>query len=524
VTLIESPDIPVVGVGEATTNLMPPFLHATLGIDPARFFAAVRPTFKLGIRFEWGRPAPHSFTYPFGDADPIEAFHFDGHLGEQSWLSMLMERGAAPLVRGPTGDVLSFLPRVKFAYHLDNVPLVQFLKSEAEAHDRISRVDATIEEVETGPEGVRTLIADDGRRLSFDLYVDATGFRSLLVGDALGSPFRSYADRLLCDRAVVASVPAVEIDPYTTAETFSAGWCWRIPVRGEDHRGYVYSSQHLDDDRAIDELRAREPSMGPPRVISFRSGRHVQFWDRNVVAIGNAYGFVEPLESTALHMAIVQIAYLLAGLHAGGGTEWKAHANAAVGGHWDYLASFLALHYRYNHRLDTPFWRDARAAAEIGSLEHVERRYQEEGPFMGAEGLPPAARDPAFGFSGLMMVLLGQEVPPGPITPVIDRAQWEDRRAGQRRLAEWSLPQREALAVLDQRPDLLAGLAGRRSWVMDEAEQMRVRLRHGGKGKVHLVVRPRERGRALRMSSSGAAGDNLLRALRPARGGQTRRR
>src|SRR5262249_11227469 len=148
-----------------------------------------------------------------------------------------------------------------------------------------------------------------------DLYVDASGFRSLLLEKFLGSPFESYASSLFCDRAIVAAVPQTRaIHPYTTAETMAAGWCWRIPVGGEDHRGYVHASAFLDEDAAVAEMARANPGMGEVRVVRFRSGRHRDLWLKNVVAVGNAYGFVEPLESTALHMVIVEVGYLLQGI------------------------------------------------------------------------------------------------------------------------------------------------------------------------------------------------------------------
>lgn len=509
VTVVESSAVPILGVGEATTTLMPPFLHAELGLDIVELFRAVKPTFKLGIKFAWGEPGDSFFTYPFGEADPLAAFAFDGHLRSQSLASRLIAADRSPILRGPDDQHISLLPRLKFAYHLDNAPFVAFLAAAARERG-IEHVDMTIDEVVQDEAGVAALRARDGRELRFDLYVDASGFRSLLLEQRLGSPFHSYASSLFCDRAIVATVPQRgPIEPYTTAETMDAGWCWRIPVEGEDHRGYVHASADLDEDQAIAEMRAKNPDMGEPWVVRFRSGRHEDFWHKNTVAIGNAYGFVEPLESTALHMVIVEIAYLLAGLEAladpDGDRDFPRFASDAVGGHWDYLRWFLAIHYRYNRRLDTPFWRRARAEVDVSGLEHLVDRYRREGPWLAAEGLPYAVGDPAFGYSGLMMMLLGQNVEAPAPRPAISRSEWERRAAEQRKVLRWALPQREALALLRATPELLAQFAASpSSWCRGEAERVRVAARgrqsaHPGPAShrappPHARVRPRPGG------------------------------
>jgi tryptophan halogenase len=426
VTVVESRDIPIIGVGEATTTLMPPFLHAQLGLDPVALFAAVKPTFKLGIRFEWGA---RDFNYPFGDTDPETALARDGDLRHQSLTSMLMDADRVEP---------SLLPSLKFAYHLDNAPFVAFLKSKATG---ISHQELTISHVQRSERGIEHLRATDGRELRYDLYVDASGFGALLAD----SPFLSYSSSLFCDRAVVANVPQGDrIRPYTTAETMPSGWCWRIPVMGEDHRGYVHSSAFVDEETAIAEMRARNPDMSEPRIVHFKSGRRRDFWSRNCVAIGNAYGFVEPLESTALHMVIVEIAYLIAGLEDPSLIDF---ANQSVGAHWDFLRWFLAVHYKFNSRLDTPFWRAARADTDVSGIDL-------DGDLLHG--------DPAFGKSGLRLLMLGQGgVAPRPQA----RADWDARVARDRQIVERAPSQRQALAALDPR-SLLSG------WVGGQAERV----------------------------------------------------
>ncbi len=478
VTVVESSAVPVIGVGEATTTLMPPFLHQELGLDIVDLFRSVRPTFKLGIKFLWGPPDVDNFTYPFGDAWPIESFAYERDLRPQSLLSMFIGDGRGPVVRAPDGSPFSLLRSLKFAYHLDNEPFVAYLASAAR-HRGIERVEATLEAVERAPDGqgVAGLRASDGRELHFDFYVDATGFRSLLMEGALRSPFLSYASSLLCDRAIVAAIPRAEaIEPCTTAETMDAGWCWRIPMMDEEHLGYVHASAFLDEDAAAAAMRAKNPGMGDPWVVRFRSGRHRDFWVGNTVAVGNAYGFVEPLESTALHMVIIELAYLVEGLEAlrlgRGDSSGPSGASRSVGAHWDYLRWFLAVHYKYNRRLDTPFWRGARADVDVSGAAEMLERFRLEGPWLTSQGSRFAVSDPTFGYAGLMMLLLGQRAAGHEhARPSIERGAWDAMLLRHRGLAARALPHREALDVLHANPAMLVDFAtSASSWCRSERQ------------------------------------------------------
>jgi tryptophan halogenase len=459
---------------------MPAFLHHTLGLDILTLHEQVHPTFKLGIRFEWGPRERAPFVYPFGDADPVDAMVFDGTLRTQSLTSMLMTDGLAPVVRGPTGEVLSLLPSVKFAYHRDNAPFVRFLASAAEARG-IAHIDAKIQAVvpRGDGQGLSRLRTTDGRELEFDLFIDATGFRSLLLEQSLGSPFQSYASSLFCDRAIVATVPqGGEIEPYTTAETMDAGWCWRIPVVGEDHRGYVHSSAFLDEDGAIAEMRRKNPRMSDPWTVRFRSGRHRDFWIGNVVAVGNAYGFVEPLESTALHMVIVEIEYLLDGLEsvmrAADVERVAMSASEAVGAHWDYLRWFLAVHYKFNRRVDSPFWQAARNSVDITGVDAILDEFRTRGPSAAPYGQHVKIADPVFWFSGLLNILLGQgvELPLERRTTYAEGA-WRERVAKNASVAKRALKQGEALQVLRAHPEMLERFVDSpNSWCRSDAERV----------------------------------------------------
>jgi tryptophan halogenase len=454
--------VPIIGVGEATTPLMPQFLHADLGLDVHELFREVRPTLKLGIRFVWGPPDGGGFNYPFGPLRTLEAAVYDGHVRDCSLRSMMMSADRVPVLEEDEGRPVSLLD-TEVAYHLDNAPFVRFLAEEARRAG-VEHVDARIADVEVDAGGreVRALVADDGRRFAFDLYADCSGFRSLLLEKALGSAFVPFAGSLPTDRAWVATVPnAGAVRPYTLAETYDAGWCWSTPQAHEDHRGYVFCSAFASPGEALAEMRAKNPGMGEPRLVEFRAGRHAHFWRGNVVALGNAYGFVEPLESTALHMLIRQIGLLLEAFplrRVGGGTAGLL--NRKVNGAWDYLRWFLALHYKFNTRLDTPFWHSCRDV-DVASHGELLEAFAERGPL----SYDRAARlhfdypDPLWGPEGVDAILLGQGVPSRLPRPLVDRAAWESWKSRCRSVLRRALPQGRALELAAGRPWLLETLA-----------------------------------------------------------------
>ncbi|HEX2222722.1 MAG TPA: tryptophan 7-halogenase [Thermoanaerobaculia bacterium] len=458
VSLIESSDVPIIGVGEATTPLMPQFLHVDLGLDPHRLFREVRPTLKLGIRFLWGAPETGDFHYPFGPVHALEPVVYGGDLKECSLQSLMMAAGTVPLYSNGAGWTNRL--GTAAAYHLDNERFVAYLQSRA-ALAGVQRIEATVAGVEKSDDGeeVRALVTADGRRLSFDLYLDCSGFRSLLLEEGLASPWIGFEGSLWTDRAVVAPVPhGGNIQPYTTAETLSCGWCWNTPQEEVDHRGYVFASAFQTPEEAEAEMRRANPGMGPARLVRFRAGRHAHFWKGNVVALGNAYGFVEPLESTALHMLIRQIGLLVRSFPVRRGERGlQALLNRQVGSWWDYLRWFLAIHYRFNRRVDSPFWRACRSDVDVSSHAELLAAFQERGPL----SYDPASQsafdypDPLWGPEGIDALLLGQGVPSRLPRPALDRATWDERRRLARETAAGAVRHGAALELLRERPELL---------------------------------------------------------------------
>jgi len=478
VTVIASRRIPVIGVGEATTPLLPALLHGTLGIDMADFFQQVRPTWKLGIRFLWGKPAPYSFNYPFAAGRLGDSLTYEENLNSYCLASLLMEQDRSNLL--PLGPKeMSFLPG-PFAYHLDNERFVTFLENEAkQAGVRFLDRRVVAADLAPKPEGnaepnVEALVTEEGEHLPFDFFLDCSGFRSFLLGETLETPFLSYASSLPTDSALTFNHPhGGHLKPYTTATTLERGWCWSVPQEESDHRGYVFSSAHGAPEEAEEELRRLYPSMGTPRLLRFRCGRHADFWRGNVAALGNAYGFVEPLESTALHMVAATLATLVR--HFPGRTEpesrdetrHRALVNASVGEQWDRLRDFLALHYKLNRRLETPFWKECRETVDLAGAAATLDLFRERGPLSGRPH--PATYESLWGDFGRDVLLLGQGAEGPRPRPELSPERWRDLLRRGKALAERALPQTEAHQVLLQEPELLRRLQRQAPWLQDSA-------------------------------------------------------
>jgi tryptophan 7-halogenase len=466
VTLVESTKIPIIGVGEATVPEMLRFLHQYLGIEPAEFYASVMPTWKLGIKFEWG-PDPAGFMAPFDwgshSIGALGALGVNGSINGFSLGSLLMMADRTA-VFDVAGRPVSLMPYLPFAYHLDNARFVRYL-TELAGRRGVRHVDATIAKIVLrGDDWVDHLRTADGRDLRYDFYVDCTGFRSRLLGDALHVPFQSYAGSLFTDSAVTGNHPhGGHLKPYTTATTMGAGWCWTIPVPESDHLGYVYSSAAIPDDEAGTELSGRFPGIADLKQVRFRSGRHKEAWRGNVMAVGNSYAFVEPLESSGLLMITGTLQLLVSSLPA----TWsrptaRAVVNRFVGAKWDALRWFLAIHYRFNTRLDTPFWKEARSLTDVSGIQPLLDIYASGAPLARQDRfLQHAMKDaapPVFELAGVDNILLGQHVPAQLLPANETPDQWRMRWLAASALVRRAMPQREALAAFRSDPRLLRAL------------------------------------------------------------------
>ncbi len=378
VTLVESEEIGTVGVGEATVPPLHDF-NGMLGIDENDFVRQTQATFKLGIEFvDWGRIGAR-YIHPFG---PIGR-DIGGLKFHQLWLRHRLLSGqeadigriedyclsAVAARQGrfarPSPDPATVLSSLAYAFHFDAARYALFLRGYAEKRG-VRRIEGRIASVERHAETgfLRALALEDGRRVEGALFIDCSGFRSLLLGEALGVGYRSWQRWLPCDRAIaMPSESAGPPLPYTRSTAGPTGWRWRIPLQHRVGNGHVYSSAHLSDDAAHRELTEGldSPPCGEPRMLRFEAGRREKFWDRNCVAIGLSSGFIEPLESTSIHLIQSAIFRLMALFPDTGFDRVEIDAyNHWLTREYELVRDFIILHYHAGARDDSAFWHHCR--------------------------------------------------------------------------------------------------------------------------------------------------------------------
>ena len=416
VRVIRSKEIGIIGVGEGSTPPLTNFLHDFLRLPARAFVEGANPTFKLGLRFIWG-PRSH-FDYPFGtqiDARTpglprCNAFYCEQDMESSSLYAAMMAQDKIFLRNKDGSPLLQW----DIAYHFENEKFVTFLEKYATTCG-VEIVDDTVAQVKQNEAGVSGLVLKSGRTDEADLYVDCSGFQSLLLGKTLAEPFVSFESTLFCDRAVVGGWERTDepIHPYTTCITMNSGWMWQIEHERRINRGYVYSARFISDEEAEREFRAASPKVQTARMVKFVSGRYQRAWVKNVVAIGNASGFVEPLEATALGMIGMRSRLLSELLMDCDRRVPAVHVDLYNRHHgilWDSIRKFLAIHYKFNTRLDTPFWRECREKTDLAGAEPVVEFYRQAGPtgLWGpaiVDGLEP------FQLGSYFTLLLGQKVP-----------------------------------------------------------------------------------------------------------------
>ncbi|WP_342249037.1 tryptophan halogenase family protein [Sphingomonas sp. OTU376] len=431
VTLVESEAIGTVGVGEATIPQIRLF-NASLGIDENQFIAATQASFKLAIEFV-GWTKGGRYMHAFGDVgreNGLLAF-------QHSWLRGLAEGVARPLApyalnnaaalankfqRGPARTA-KLLPEMPYAFHFDAGLYARFLRGLAESGG-VERVEGRIVSVERDAESgdVTALKLDGEREIPGDLFLDCTGFRALLLGETLGAGFEAWSELLPCDRAMaVPSERARDFTPYTRATAHGAGWQWRIPLQHRTGNGIVYSSAHLSDDEAAARLLAGldEKPLDDPRPLRFTAGKRTSFWKHNVIALGLASGFLEPLESTSIHMiqsAIERVLKLLPGRYVSQVQRDEYDRQTHV--EYDRIRDFLVLHYWANNR-DEPFWAERRAAALPDSLQHKIELWRASGQIVRGEA-------DLFSEVAWLQVLAGQGIAATGYHPLADAPSREE--------------------------------------------------------------------------------------------------
>ena len=381
ITLVESEDIGTVGVGEST---VPPIVafHNLLGIDEREFMRECAATFKVAIWFENFGKLGSWYLHPFGRfGQPTwtaEFYHFWLHarslghkvpLGEYcyEWLAAVKGRFA-----------LREDPRINYAYHFDAALYARYMRKHAEKRG-VKRFEGKIKSVRTRSEDgfVEALELEDGRVLEGDLFVDCTGFRGVLIEGALNTGYEDWSKYLPCDTAVAfQTVVDTDAQPYTGCYAHTAGWRWNIPVQHRVGNGVVFCSRHMSADEARHRLVTESGGrpVKDPWLVRFKAGRRLKAWNKNVVAVGLASGFIEPLESTSIHLITTSVARLLKLFPFTGITDPVIDFyNRSSQQEIEHIRDFVCMHYYYNQRDDSPFWKECREMEIPASLrERVE--------------------------------------------------------------------------------------------------------------------------------------------------------
>jgi tryptophan halogenase len=382
VTLVESSSIPIIGVGEATTPLIMNFLHKTLGYSTQEFFQKTKPTLKLGVKFEFGKKGNYYYNNPFGKMHLNESMYYNKNINDSNISAMLMDDNKAPFIK--TNNKITPIKLDKgFAYHIDNELLVQFLKEKL-ALSGCKYVDATIKKanVINKKTGIESLITSNNELLKYDLYIDCSGFTSLLLGKALNSKWIDYSSSLKTNRAIIGSRSNEnDIKTYTTASTLNHGWLWNTPTQTVDHLGYVFSKEFCSDDEAFSELKKHCNTINNEKIISFKTGRYENSWQGNTVAIGNSFAFIEPLESTGIHMILFQLKKLVRSISNNNEIPIAQNKyNTKINNSWDYLKYFIAIHFKFNSKLNTPFWLECQNNIDTAKIEEYISFFKQNGP------------------------------------------------------------------------------------------------------------------------------------------------
>ncbi|MBO9881121.1 tryptophan halogenase family protein [Xanthomonas sp. D-109] len=436
ITLIESEQIGIVGVGEATVPHIKAF-NNLLGINEAEFVRHTQGSFKLGIEFaDWQRPGT-SYVHGFGTeiGHPLGLLPF-----QQYWFKQALAGKAKPLGAYTLNTVAakrdrfmtsatdvppnSPLANIAYAYHFDAALYAGFLRRYAEQRG-VTRREGIVEEVQLHPESgdVRAVRLASGETIAGDLFIDCSGFRGLLIEQALHTGYHDFSHWLPCDRAL--AVPCAKVGPptpYTRATARAAGWQWRIPLQHRTGNGYVYCSAHISDDEAAATLLANldGPALADPRPLRFVTGRRKQVWNRNVIALGLASGFMEPLESTSIHLVQSGISKLLELFPREGISPVLVRRyNERIAFEFDRIRDFLLLHYHATERDDSAFWRHCRSMPITPELQETLDLFRDSGRFY-------RNGDEMFAEISWVQVMVGQGILPRAYHPLVDQVPQAD--------------------------------------------------------------------------------------------------
>ena len=429
ITLIESDQIPTVGVGEATIPSLL-ILHQLLKIKEEEFVAAVHGTFKLGISFENWRNVNedyiHSFGYTGKDCWAAGFQHF-WLKGRQEGISKEFGQYCPELVAAKQGK-FAVLPNlaINYAYHIDAGRYATFLRKIAEDNG-VTRTEGTIKDVTTSDQNgyIESVTLASGQVIEGDLFIDCTGFRGLLIEQTLHTGYDDWSHFLPCDRAVAVQTESVGPPiPYTRSIARESGWQWRIPLQSRVGNGLVFCSRYMSDDEAIQTIldNVEGKTINEPRVIPFHAGQRRRHWNKNCVAVGLSSGFIEPLESTSIHLIQRSVTRLMqmfpyAGIREAEINEFNTQMDFEI----QNIRDFIVLHYHVTNREDTRFWRHCRNMKIPESLQHRIDLFKETGRVF-------KVPHELFGENSWIQVMLGQGLMPEQYHPIVDEMTDEELR------------------------------------------------------------------------------------------------
>ncbi len=421
ITLVESQEIGTIGVGEATIPPMRTF-HRLIGINEQEFMRATNATFKLGIQFENWKNIGDKYIHSFGVTGKqtliTDFIHFwlrGRELGlADEFGNYCLEYKAAQAERFAINDQA----KLNYAFHLDAGRYAGYLRARSEARG-VTRVEGKIANVQQHPDSgfIASLTMDSGQEIAGDLFIDCTGMRGLLIEQTLQTGFEEWSHWLPCDSAIAlqteSTAPAV---PYTKSIAHHAGWRWQIPLQHRVGNGLVFASRYMSDDEATNMLLSNMDGkvLTEPKVIKFKTGKRKKSWNKNCIAVGLASGFLEPLESTSIHMIMTAVTRLLqlfphGEIKSSIVDEFNMQAESEI----NRIRDFVILHYKATERDDSPFWRYCKDMEIPLELAHRMRLFKEHGKSFQVEG-------ELFRLDSWTQVMLGQGVVPASYHPIVE--------------------------------------------------------------------------------------------------------
>ena len=429
ILLIESDEIPTIGVGEATIPSLL-ILHQLLQIKEQDFVAAVEGTFKLGISFENWRDVNEDYIHSFGFTGKdcwAAGFQHFWLKGRQEGISKDFGQYCTELVAAKDNK-FAVLPNLalNYAYHMDAGLYAVFLRKMAEENG-VKRVEGKIVEVGTHEQTgyIEDVKLNSGQVIEGDLFIDCTGFRGLLIEQTLHTGYDDWSHWLPCDSAVAVQTKSVGPPiPYTRSIARDAGWQWRIPLQSRVGNGLVFCSRYLSDDEAIQTIldNVEGEPITEPRVIKFRTGQRRKHWNKNCVSMGLASGFIEPLESTSIHLiqrAITRLIQMFpyAGIREPEINEFNTQMDFEI----QNIRDFIILHYHVTKREDTRFWRHCKNMQIPETLQHRIDLFKQTGRVF-------KVPHELFGENSWIQVMLGQGLMPEQYHPIVDEMTDEELR------------------------------------------------------------------------------------------------